>query len=185
MMEACSSSMQRGDVRSAVRTLAGEATRRTGEVDALPTSNALAFAVHIFTGSEAPASRAFSQPGPLVERPAATRRCDTDFPSVGLIEDELEASAGASALSGLGRGDAACSDSVETLVAFVRAPMQKQRRLGRKSVSRVFARSATRNHLTMRWSEQRAAVRFKLVIATSFSLRATRHPARCRSSCSR
>ena len=39
--------------------------------------------------------------------------------------------------------------------------------------------------LTRRWSEQRAAVRFTFEMASTLSLQALRHPARCRSSWSR
>ena len=59
----------------------------------------LGVAVHAFSGSVASAARAFPRRPLAATRSAATRRCDTDFRSVGNIEDELEASCGESALS--------------------------------------------------------------------------------------
>ena len=53
----------------------------------------------------ASAARAFPRRGLLATRPAATRRCDTDFRSVGYIEDELEVSCGGSAHSAEGEAE--------------------------------------------------------------------------------
>jgi len=117
--------MQRSDAHSTVWTLACEATLCATEADALPTSEVLALAVYIISGSEAAAARAFSRRGLLATQPAAARRPDTDFRSVGHAEDELEASASGSALSGSGQGDAAARPRRETFVTVVRAPMQK------------------------------------------------------------
>jgi hypothetical protein len=81
-------------------------------------------------------------------------------------------------------GDAAGRSREETFVAVVRSPMQKRGGHFAESFS-VLARSGTFNHLTMRWSERRAAVRSTLEMATTLFLRAARHPARRRSSYSR
>ena len=126
-MKAYSSSMQRVALGSAVRTPVIRATLCATEADALRTGDALALAVHAYTGSEAPAARVFTRRGLLATRPAAARRCHTDFRLVGHAEGELEASAGESALSASGRGD-----TYRQMIAWrhsftaVRAPMQKR-----------------------------------------------------------
>jgi hypothetical protein len=58
-------------------------------------------------------------------------------------------------------------------------------RLAEKAVTFDARWSCHVHHLTMRWSEQRAALRLTFKMARTLSLRATGHPARCRSSCSR
>jgi hypothetical protein len=96
----------RGDARSILRAFAGEATLCATEVEALRTSDAwdLLFALSL---ARARLRRELSLSAVCLRRDRrATRRCDTDCRSAGHAEDELEASAGGSALSGLGRGDA-------------------------------------------------------------------------------
>jgi hypothetical protein len=125
MTKAYSSSMQRGDGRSVTHTRSGEVSRFVTEANALRTSSALELAVHIFSSSEAPAARAFSRRGVQATRPAATRRPNTDFRSVGRIEDELQPFAGESALSGLACSDADYQRTRGDMRASVRQPMQK------------------------------------------------------------
>ncbi len=176
MIEAGRGSAQRGDSPLVTRSVIGEAMRhRDG---CAPYERRFGFARHVCTGSDAPAARAFSRRGLWRRDRRATRRCDTDFRSVGDTAAEWEAFRGESALSGLGRDDA-CRQRTLGDVRCGRARTDAEVSLS------MFALFCHAYHLTMRWSEQRAALRSTLEMTTTFSLRATRHPARCRSSCSR
>jgi hypothetical protein len=100
MIEAFRDSAQCGDVFSVVRQLVGEATlSRSGHT---AYERRCGLAGHACTGSDASAAKAFSQRGVRRRDRRATWRCDTDFRSVGHVEDELEASGGGSAIPAQG-----------------------------------------------------------------------------------
>jgi hypothetical protein len=104
-MKAYSSSKLRGDAGSVVRAHLAEATVSVTEADALGTSGVMG---SLLTSSAVRMSpRREPSLGPVCWRRdrRATRRCDADFRSAGDTEDELQPSAGGSALSGSGRGD--------------------------------------------------------------------------------
>ncbi|MBA3572384.1 MAG: hypothetical protein H0W34_10520 [Pyrinomonadaceae bacterium] len=65
----------------------------------------MAVAVDASIGSVASAARAFPRRGVWRRGRRAMRRCDTDFRSVGYIEDELEVSCDGSALSAEGEAE--------------------------------------------------------------------------------
>jgi len=100
-MKALGSSRHRGDAAE-IAQLRGEATPSlTGSARA-EYERRLAVAVDASIGSVASAARAFPRLVVWRRGQRATRRCDTDFRSVGYIEDELGASCGESALSAEG-----------------------------------------------------------------------------------
>jgi hypothetical protein len=138
-------------------------------------------AVHVITDSAAFAARVFSRRGVLATPRAATRPRDTDFGAVGRIEDELEASVGERALSGLGRGGA-CLQFTRGDVRCIRArPDAEGRRLVRRASSGIgsLGDAQSPNHAMERTA---GSLGFTFEMARTLFLRAMRHPARCRSS---
>ena len=103
-MKAFGSSRHRGDT-AGIAQVSGEATPSLTGSGRTEYERRLAVAVHAFSGSVASAARVFPRRALVATRSAATRRCATDFRSVGHIEDELEASASGSALSAEGEAE--------------------------------------------------------------------------------
>ena len=103
-MESLGSSQHRG-VTAEFARLSGATTPSLTGGGRTEYERRLAVAVDASTGSVASAARAFSRRALAATRSAATRRCDTDFRWVGHIEEELEASAGGSALSTEGEAE--------------------------------------------------------------------------------
>ena len=104
LMESLGSSRHRGDAAEIAR-IAGEATPSLTGSGRAEYERRLAVAVDASTGSVASAARAFPRRGVWRSGRRAMRRCDTDFRSVGYIEDESEVSCGGSALSAEGEAE--------------------------------------------------------------------------------
>ena len=104
LRKALGSSRHRGDAAE-IAQLRGEATPSLTGGGRTEYERRLAVAVDASIGSVASAARAFPRRGVWRRGRRATRRCDTDFRSVGHIDEELEASAGGSALSAEGEAE--------------------------------------------------------------------------------
>ena len=100
-MEALGSSRYRDDT-AGVAQVSGEATPSLTRSGRTEYERRLDLAVHASSGLVASAARIFPRRVVWRRGRRATGRCDTDFRSVGYIEEELQASVGGSALSAEG-----------------------------------------------------------------------------------
>jgi hypothetical protein len=104
-MKAYSSSKLRSDAGSVSRLRSGEATLSATEADTLSTSGVVGSLLTSAVVRMRLLRESFLGPVCWRRDRRATRRCDTDFRSVGQVEEELKASCSESALSGSGRGE--------------------------------------------------------------------------------